>query len=110
MALQLSFTDKYYVTHSTAYWRLTYWGVDLLGHNAHVNIAVYHDAATRTAHPEAPIEVKSYIFPYDENEPGALPLPELATLVTNMHGDVGDGDYIYTQLKTLAEFSGAQDV
>ena len=107
MALQKSYEDNAGVTHTSAYWRIVSWDINV-GHDYSVFVAIYHDKAARDAN-KAPICTKNY--PGYIIDPESNTMPSVADVVTALHGDVGTGTYFYTQLKTnIPELDGATDV
>lgn len=91
MALQLGITTEHGITLASSYTRVTNYSGDI--DNIIVNTLTHADAAARTAN-DRQVKSEGYSFPAPT---GALPAGGLI-------------EWCYTQVKALAEFSGALDV
>lgn len=103
MALQLSYSDDFGVTHSEAYWRII--GINQIYSDSKgvVMVAVYHNAAARQ-NGKKPLTVKHYLF--GQNEFIAFGDFSYAIDETDVHYR----NFIYTELKKLDEFVEAENV
>jgi len=103
MALQLSYDDDFGVTHSEAYWRIIGTNQIYTDAKGMIMVAVYHNAAARQ-NGKRPLTVKNYQF--GQNEFIAFGDFSYAIDETDVHYR----NFVYTELKKLDEFDGAEDV
>jgi len=102
MAIQKSYDDIYGNTNSTAYFRVTNVNNDYKNLVCGVNVLVYKDATARAAD-KAPVASLSYLTVGEEY----ATYFEVDVLDVAGHNIIKQA---YSYLKSLADYSGAQDV
>jgi len=108
MALQLSYEDAHGSTHSSAYHRVTVLDLNYVSKSARVVVSIYVDSAARTAAKE-PVAERRYRL----REAAVDDMPTFDSVFSDAELDAVDETPLanaYTFLKTLDEYSGAQDV
>ena len=112
MALQLGFTDTCGVEHPAGYWRIVGLSIDVTTASARLEVAVWHDVATRQD--DAKPLPHGGAITIRENAMVAgdvILLPPFAAFISQLDGcEQGMRAYCYALLKGLPQFAGAEDV